>query len=91
MEPIRPLLGRTRRAFIAPDGALNLIPFSALVDKRWQYLLTHYTFSNLTSGRDLLRLQVKRADKPNTRSALILANPDFGDDTSGSPSTGIRA
>ncbi|MEJ7654968.1 MAG: CHAT domain-containing protein, partial [Chloroflexia bacterium] len=31
MRPIRKLLGTTKRLFISPDGALNLIPFAALV------------------------------------------------------------
>ncbi len=75
MRPIRPLLGQTRRVLLAPDGVLNLIPFAALVDARGHYLVQHYNFSYLTSGRDLLRLQVKQ---PSKQSALIVANPDFG-------------
>jgi CHAT domain-containing protein/Tfp pilus assembly protein PilF len=75
MQPIRPLLGTTRRVLVAPDGNINLIPFAALVDQRNQFLIERYTFGYLTSGRDLLRLQVKR---PSKQSALIVANPDFG-------------
>jgi hypothetical protein len=33
MQPVRANLGKTRHVFIAPDGALNLIPFAALVDE----------------------------------------------------------
>jgi CHAT domain-containing protein len=73
-QPLRPLLGGTRRVFISPDGALNLIPFAALVDEQNRYLLERYEFSYLTSGRDLLRLQVKQ---PGQRTALVVANPDF--------------
>ncbi len=76
MQPLRPLLGRTRRVLLAPEGSLNLIPFAALVDNRNQYLIKRYHFSYLTSGRDLLRLQVKQ---PSRQSALIIANPDFGE------------
>lgn len=76
MQPLRPLLGRTRRLLLAPDGSLNLIPFAALVDSRAQYLIKRYHFSYLTSGRDLLRLQVKQ---PSRQNALIIANPDFGE------------
>lgn len=76
MQPLRPLLGRTRRVLLAPDGSLNLIPFSALVDSRNQYLIKRYHFSYLTSGRDLLRLQVKQ---PSRQNALLIANPDFGE------------
>ncbi|MEP7342897.1 MAG: CHAT domain-containing tetratricopeptide repeat protein [Acidobacteriota bacterium] len=77
MQPIRPLLATTRRVLIAPDGNINLIPFAALVDERNRFLVERYTFSYLTSGRDLLRLQVKQ---PSKQSALIVANPDFGPD-----------
>src|SRR5262249_41824851 len=54
-----------------------LIPFAALVDERDQYLVEHYTISYLTSGRDLLRLQLA----PRSSNApLIAANPAFGGD-----------
>jgi CHAT domain-containing protein/Tfp pilus assembly protein PilF len=76
MRPIRALIGDTRRLLISPDGALNLIPFAALVDENGQYLVNRYSFSYLTSGRDLLRLQVKQESSPE---AIVLADPDFGE------------
>ncbi|HMY76049.1 MAG TPA: CHAT domain-containing protein, partial [Blastocatellia bacterium] len=76
MQPIRPLLGVTRRLLVAPDGNLNLVPFGALVDQNNRFLVERYSFSYLTSGRDLLRLQVKQ---PRKQTALIVANPDFGE------------
>jgi len=75
MDPLRPLLRHSRHVFLSPDGALNLVPFAALVDRGGHYLVSHYEFSYLTSGRDLLRL---RASRPARRSAMVLANPDFG-------------
>jgi CHAT domain-containing protein len=74
MQPLRALLGDTKHLLISPDGMLNLLPFAALVDERNQYLLENYTISYLTSGRDLLRLQVARAPK---NGPLIVADPDF--------------
>src|SRR5262249_55674107 len=80
MRPVRTLLGAipggTRRLLIAPDGLLNLIPFPALVDERGQYLVERYTISYLTSGRDLLRLQL--APPRGSNAPLIVANPAFG-------------
>ncbi len=76
MRPVRALLGSTRRIFIAPDGALNLVPFAALADESGRYLIQRYTFSYLTSGRDLLRLEIKQ---PGKQMALVVANPDFGE------------
>jgi CHAT domain-containing protein len=76
MSPVRALLGKTRWALLSPDGSLNLIPFAALVDERNQYLITRYSFSYLTSGRDLLRLRIARE---NRNDPLIVADPAFGE------------
>ena len=74
MQPIRKLLGNIRRVLLAPDGALNLIPFESLVDENGHYLIKSYSFNYLTSGRDLLRLQVTGASETG---ASIVANPRF--------------
>jgi CHAT domain-containing protein len=72
MRPIRKLLGPTRHIFLAPDGALNLIPFASLVDENGQYLIENYSINYLTSGRDLLRLQVKGESREAPR---VFADP----------------
>ncbi|HEU4596470.1 MAG TPA: CHAT domain-containing protein, partial [Pyrinomonadaceae bacterium] len=82
MSPLRKLLGETRRIFLSPDGALNLIPFGALVDERGRYLVEDYSITYLTSGRDLLRAQASAASR---EGPLVIANPSFG---AGSPSAG---
>jgi CHAT domain-containing protein/Tfp pilus assembly protein PilF len=74
-RPIRPLVGETTRLLISPEGALNLIPFAALVDERGRYLVERYSISYLASGRDLLRLQVGRESQSGP---LVVADPDFG-------------
>lgn len=71
---IAPQLGDTKDILIAPDGTLNLVPFAALVDEQKAYLIQRYTFTYLTSGRDLLRLSVKT--KPQSGS-IIFADPRF--------------
>jgi CHAT domain-containing protein/Tfp pilus assembly protein PilF len=74
MQPVRNLLGQTHRVFIAPDSALNLIPFAALVDEAGDYLVNKYHFTYLTSGRDLLRLR----DKVESKAApVVMADADF--------------
>jgi tetratricopeptide (TPR) repeat protein len=45
MQPVRRLLGDTRQLFLSPDGALNLIPFGALVDEQNKYLVETYTLT----------------------------------------------
>ena len=74
MQPVRKLLGNRKHLLLATDGELNLIPFSALIDEHQKFLIERYTVTNLTSGRDLLRLQVKvDAHSP----PMILADPDY--------------
>jgi len=34
MQPVRALAGDATRLLVSPDGALNLIPFEALVDDK---------------------------------------------------------
>ena len=76
MQPVRALIGNTNQLLIAPDGALNLIPFEALVDEQGRYLIQRFSFAYLTSGRDLLRMQVARESKSKP---LVVANPSFGE------------
>ncbi len=76
MRPLRGLVGDRTHLLISPDGALNLVPFEALLDERGRYLVQRYRSTYLTSGRDLLRMQVTREAQ---RGPLIVANPAFGD------------
>lgn len=88
MLPLRKLLGGTRQIFLSPDGALNLIPFGALVDEQGRYLIENYSITYLTSGRDLLRMQVSVG---NRQGPLVVANPTFDAGTTtpaaGAPTT----
>lgn len=77
MQPVRKLLGDKRKLLVSPDGALNLIPFAALVDEQGKYLIESYSLTYLTTGRDLLRLQTRMENK---QGATLFANPDFGGD-----------
>lgn len=76
LEPLRASIGQASRLLVSPDGALNLIPFETLVDTRGKFAVERYAISYLTSGRDLLRMQVRRADGS---VPLVIANPAFGD------------
>jgi CHAT domain-containing protein/Tfp pilus assembly protein PilF len=76
LQPLREMTGDATRLLISPDGALNLVPFEALVDERGRYLVERYAISYLTTGRDLLRLRVARASRSEP---LIVADPTFGE------------
>ena len=77
-EPIRPLLGRATQLLISPDGEINLVPLEAFSDAGGRYLVERYSISYLTSGRDLLRMQISR---PNKTGPLLIADPLFGEPT----------
>src|SRR5262249_37587327 len=76
MEPLRAAIGGATRLLVAPDGALNLVPFDAFVDDKGAYLIERYAITYLTSGRDLLRLLVPRV---SLSKPIIVANPLFGE------------
>lgn len=74
MRPLRQLLPGKSTLLLSPDGALNLLPFAALLDEREKYLLESYAIDYLTSGRDLLRMN-SRID--SRAGPVIVANPHF--------------
>ncbi|MGK7882854.1 MAG: tetratricopeptide repeat protein [Crocosphaera sp.] len=63
------------RLFIAADHALNLIPFEVLPLDETQKLRDIYSISYLTTGRDILRKQIKTNRTPS--KPLIIADPDY--------------
>ena len=63
------------RLFIAADHALNLIPFEVLPLDETQKLRDLYSISYLTTGRDILRKQIKTNRTPS--EPLIIADPDY--------------
>lgn len=75
-QPLQPLVSTDKRLLLSPDGQLNLIPFEALSDVGGGYLVERYSISYLSSGRDLVHLQVKR---PGGSASVILADPLFGE------------
>ncbi|WP_395849820.1 tetratricopeptide repeat protein [Cystobacter fuscus] len=72
-QPLRPLLGPTRRLLLSPDSQLGLVPFDALHDGR-SFLLDSFHFTYLTSGRELLPRPQEIA---SSSSVFVLADPDF--------------
>ena len=74
MRPVRQRLGDTRDLLLSPDGALNLVPFAALVDEHGHYLAERYTIGYLSSGRDLLRGRTRSTAR---QRSVVIAAPDF--------------
>ena len=71
---IRPLLGDIRNILLSPDNDLSIIPFEALVDEQYNYLVEKYSFTYLTSGRDLLRYTLP---SPPLSEPVLIGAPDF--------------
>lgn len=76
MRPVRALVGGSTQLLISADGTLNLVPFGALVDEQDEYVIENYSVAYLTSGRDLLRMQLSREGRSRP---LVVANPLFGE------------
>lgn len=76
-QPIEPNLGCPRYLYIYPDGDLNLIPFSALVDANGKFLIEKHLVAYLTSAQELFSKELL----PTFQDIELLSifNPDFGD------------
>ncbi len=88
MAKLAKAVGSAKLVIVAPDGALNLVPFAALHDGT-QYLVSKYTFTYVTSGRDLLRFGVY--GKVKSAAPVIFADPDFDGPKSAAPPPTRRA
>ena len=75
VAPLMTELDYTKYLYLAPDAALNLIPFAILIDVQGRHLIESHGLSYLTSGRDLLRMN---ETMPARSAALIVADPDYG-------------
>ncbi len=72
--PLEPHLEGVRTVWVAPDGALVLVPFGALIDPDGRHWIERREFAYLTSGRDLLL-----ANPPLASGGLplVIAAPDY--------------
>src|SRR5260370_23197910 len=82
IKPLRSSLSGINRLLLSPDGALNLVPFAALIDEHGEYVAQRFELTYLTSGRDLLSLA---APAPARGRPVVMADPAYGQSTSGPP------
>ena len=87
MGRVVPLVGESGRVLIAPDGALNVVPFAALVDDEGKYLVERFELVLVTSGRDLLRIG---QESRSPRRAVLVADPEFGSAPAGMPTRSLE-
>ncbi|MEI8252021.1 MAG: tetratricopeptide repeat protein, partial [Synechococcus sp. ELA057] len=76
INPLLPQLKGRRQWFFSPDGELSRVPFAALrlVQPAGSLLPEYVQLRQLTTGRDLLRLQ---QPAPNGRPPVVFANPQY--------------
>jgi len=73
-NPIEDHLSDDELLLVAPDGGLNMLSFSGLIDDEGKYLIEKYVIHYLSSGRDLIRL----ADIPAPKTGLLaLGDPNY--------------
>lgn len=72
-QPLENALGDIEYVYVVPDGALNILPFNALLDQDENYLIQTHDLHLLTSARDLLPNQYTLAQG----NFLIVAGPDY--------------
>ncbi len=72
-SPLVPYLKEKRRVYLAPDGILNLLPFTSLIDEAGRYIVSQNDVIMLSSGRDLVLPSLKA----EVTAPVILAAPLF--------------
>ena len=77
LTPLQSALGDAVQWWLAPDAALSLVPFAALLDTDGRWVVERRTVTLLGSGRELLRAP---AEVERIGDAVVLADPDFDDD-----------
>ena len=72
-QPLERLMGNRSKVYVVPDGSLNILPISALVEKSRKYLIERIDLHVLNSTRDLLPSPIKAA----SGGYMINAGPDY--------------
>ena len=77
LRPLLPHLSGSLQWFLSPDGELNRVPFAALSSPQQAGvpLAEAVQLRQLTTGRDLLRLQ---QSPPQGQAPVVFADPDYG-------------
>ena len=74
-DPLVDALQRCSNLMLAPDGDLPRLPFEILPIYRGRLLIDDYHISDLSTGRDILRIGVETAVQPG--ESLVIADPDY--------------
>ena len=75
-QPLERALKDRTNIYLVPDGTMNILPISALVEKNRKYLIERIDLHVLTSSRDLLPSRIPAAKG----GYMINAGPDYNTD-----------
>jgi len=87
LGPLAPKLGKARRLWIVPDGALEYLPFAALpLPGSSAPLVEWYEVIRLPSASVLAEMRAQTARRrPAPRTVAVFADPAFAQEDSGLP------
>ncbi|MGE5503863.1 MAG: tetratricopeptide repeat protein [Actinomycetota bacterium] len=72
-KPLEDTVSGRKKLYVVPDGTLNILPFSALVDQDRKYLMEHIDLHVFTTTRNLLPSELPAAKG----GYFIEAGPDY--------------
>ena len=75
--PVAASLGKKTNIYVIPDGILNILPFTALVEPNGKYLIERLDLHIYTSARNLLPSKLPAAKG----GYMINAGPDYNSDS----------
>ncbi|OAN44677.1 hypothetical protein A6A04_07560 [Paramagnetospirillum marisnigri] len=75
-QPLERLIKTSTKVYVVPDGGLNILPLSALVEPSRKYLIERIDLYVLNSTRDLLPSTIQAAKG----GYMINAGPDYNTD-----------
>ncbi len=80
-KPVAEYIPDGARVYIVPDGALNIVPFEALVDADERFLLETTELVQLSTSRDLVPSTIPAAQGP----VMVMAGPDYDTEDAAGP------
>jgi len=75
-KPLASAIGGKSKVYVIPDGMLNILPFSALVESNGKYLIERIDLHIFTTSRNLLPSKLP----PAKGGYMINAGPDYNNE-----------
>ena len=77
-KPLGEVISKSKNLIVSTDGALKLIPFEAMFNKKTdKYLMESKNIRYIPSGKELVRLYRYGKKRESKKESVIFANPKF--------------